>query len=209
MATLAINTDWDSIDFEKAQLQDLVIRNPKEAGAQFTTLLKYGGRVTINVPAFPTWKTVTLGTYEDVESLKNGLERRGFKVGSGVNDTITKSTKLPFRVAEEKTKVNLVNVSVGELGFTKVTPLRDIYARAIQRGLSLCPAEVGPQLRLQYANQPVGEWLHIAMEAIINPCGCIPFIFLIGRNKEGLWLSDTWGGLSCEWPLANHLIFRK
>lgn len=45
VATLIQNADWRSIDFDLARLQDLVIRDPKEAGRQFTTFLKNGGRI--------------------------------------------------------------------------------------------------------------------------------------------------------------------
>lgn len=50
VATLVQNTDWSSIDFDFARLQDLVVRNPKEAGQQFTAFLKNGGRVLIGEP---------------------------------------------------------------------------------------------------------------------------------------------------------------
>jgi len=44
MAILVQNADWETIDFD-AGLQDGIIRNPKEAGRQFTLFLKRGGRV--------------------------------------------------------------------------------------------------------------------------------------------------------------------
>lgn len=50
MATLAVNTDWDSIDFDGAGLQDAIIRDPQGAGEQFTAFLKNGGRVVVGEP---------------------------------------------------------------------------------------------------------------------------------------------------------------
>ena len=50
VATLVTNTAWEEIDFEEAGLQNLVIRNPKEAGRQFTAFLKNGGRVIVGEP---------------------------------------------------------------------------------------------------------------------------------------------------------------
>lgn len=50
MAALATNTNWDSIDFEGAGLQDRVMRNAEEAGRQFTTFLRNGARVIVGEP---------------------------------------------------------------------------------------------------------------------------------------------------------------
>jgi hypothetical protein len=65
--------------------------------------------------------------------------------------------------------------------------LADIYARARQLGFELCPAEVGPQLRLQYLNQPLGEFLHIAMAPIARYSG-EPIDFTIANGGAGLIL---------------------
>lgn len=50
MAILATNTDWKSIDFAGLGLQGSIIRNPEEAGVQFTAFLKNGARVIIGEP---------------------------------------------------------------------------------------------------------------------------------------------------------------
>ena len=49
MATLVANTKWGEIDFAEAGLEDLVIRNAREAGDQFTAFLKNGGRVIVGL----------------------------------------------------------------------------------------------------------------------------------------------------------------
>ena len=65
ISTLTANTDWSKVDFDVARLQDLVIRDPKGAGARFTEFLKNGcrleyvvddylretGEITIELPA--------------------------------------------------------------------------------------------------------------------------------------------------------------
>lgn len=49
MATLAVNTEWSAIDFEGSGLQDLIVRNPKEAGRQFTAFLRNGARLIVGM----------------------------------------------------------------------------------------------------------------------------------------------------------------
>lgn len=59
MAALATNTDWGSIDFVEAGLQDAIIRNQKGAGAAFTSWLKSGASVqAVEKSPLPAKKSV-------------------------------------------------------------------------------------------------------------------------------------------------------
>jgi len=70
--------------------------------------------------------------------------------------------------------------------------LADVYNRARQLGLQLCPAEAGPQLRLAYRDQPRGEALHIAMEPIATYRGD-PTILALANWGSGLLLIGSDG----------------
>jgi hypothetical protein len=65
--------------------------------------------------------------------------------------------------------------------------LAEVYQRARQAGLELCPAEVGPRLRLEYRNQPLGEALDIAMEPVAT-YGGEPTILTLANWGTGLTL---------------------
>jgi hypothetical protein len=59
--------------------------------------------------------------------------------------------------------------------------------RAHELGLELCPGVIGPELRLQYSDQPLGERLHIAMKPIKSGDG-EPRIFVVAHDTNGLSL---------------------
>jgi hypothetical protein len=77
---------------------------------------------------------------------------------------------------------------VSALGFRDHgASLKDIYERASRLGLALAPAELGPTLRLDYLDQPLGEFLHIAMKPVTRDGGD-PVDFTIGNGGAGLLL---------------------
>ena len=89
-----------------------------------------------------------------------------------------------FPFIKQPVDLDLVVLSVFELGFgaqaartdvalgaSAEVSLRDIYARAVSLGFELSPAEVGPVLRLQYLDQPHGEFLEIAMNPVAKYTG--------------------------------------
>lgn len=132
--------------------------------------------------AFQPWKAIGLGTH-DQQSLLRALVA-GYEINQWDRVTVA---KIPL--APKPWQVSLTRVTVRELGFPDGTSRRKVYTRARHRGLELCPAEVGPQLRLQHPDQPEGECLHIAMKPIKDD-ERIPGVFVV-ENVDGHLLLDT------------------
>jgi hypothetical protein len=110
------------------------------------------------------WRTITLGTYKGVNGYREAFDAATIRIGDSANEILGRPA---FPYGKTATDIELVLLSVAELGLDAETAsLSDVYKRATQIGLELCPAEVGPQLRLDYRNQPRGEFLHIAMEPV-------------------------------------------
>lgn len=115
----------------------------------------------ITTPHFPVWKTIKVGTHKSVADLEAATLNAGFRIGDWAHDVLTGSA---FTLAEHEFELNLVRLTVGELGFKDGAHRTNIYKRALELGLKLCPLEVGPQLRLQYSDQPKLGSLQIAMK---------------------------------------------
>jgi len=70
-------------------------------------------------------------------------------------------------------------------------------------GLELCPAEVGPHLRLQYFG---GEWMMIAMKQIAGRGGG-PGVFSLGRGGRRLELHADYAESAKRWDSDNGFVF--
>jgi hypothetical protein len=113
----------------------------------------------LNTPVFPTWKTIKLGCGpKTADDFRKAVKSAGMKIGDWANDILGKPA---FTATTSETEVELVVASVAELGFKDGATRKDIYVRAQEFGLDLCPPEVGPQLRLQYTDQSKGEGLSL------------------------------------------------
>ena len=131
------------------------------------------------------WKTITLGNFTDSFALRNALYTARCGVGDLAEEIIARPA---FILAPTKTDLDLVAVSAAEIGLTgEFAALGDIYTRAEKLGLSLAPAEVGPELRLQYLNQPIGEFLQVGMKPITTWNGD-PGILVVANGGAGLIL---------------------
>jgi hypothetical protein len=93
-----------------------------------------------------------------------------------------------FTVAKSKSDVDVVVLSAAQLGVGETGASRqEILARARRLGFDLCPPEAAVQLRLQYLDQPVGEFLDVAMEPIMT-YGGHPVSFTLANGGAGLML---------------------
>ncbi len=153
---------------------------------------------------FKVWKTIKLGTgMKNARQFRLAIVKAGGKVGGVATDILGNPA---FTVATEEVELDLVNVSVGELGFAKGATRREIYKRAIELGLERCPAEVGPQLRLQYKDQPMGKLLLIGMEPISDSGGYLD-VFYVERSGDGLWLYCCNGYPDYVWDPDSRWVF--
>jgi len=134
----------------------------------------FGGKTTANIPI---WRTVALGTYKTIDALRDALDAERIQVGDRADEILGRPA---FNLSKIRRDARLVVLAVSDLGFEEGASLADIYARARQLGFELCPAEVGPQLRL-------GEFLHIAMAPIAR-YGGEPTDLTVANGGAGLIL---------------------
>ncbi|MFZ2959434.1 MAG: hypothetical protein WA705_21310 [Candidatus Ozemobacteraceae bacterium] len=120
-------------------------------------------------------------------------------------------------------QLKTVRLRVADLGFATGALTREIMGsvedrdlfghpapftggRCTQLGLDLCPPKLGPELRLQYSEQPVGERIYIAMKPITASDG-EPRIFVVEHNSHGMSLDAVRARPGHEWPPDAIFVF--
>lgn len=129
------------------------------------------------------WKTITVGSYRSAIALHDALVEHGIHIG----DLAGQMLRLPaFKLTSGPTAIELSLIAVGQLvpGSDRAS-FATIHAHAIEAGFDLCPAEAGPQLRLQYPEQKLGEYLVIGMEPLPTADGS-DACFVVGNGGAGL-----------------------
>ncbi|MFA6341140.1 MAG: hypothetical protein WCX27_02815, partial [Candidatus Paceibacterota bacterium] len=111
-----------------------------------------------------------------------------------------------FVTSKKSEEMTLVRLTVADLGFKTGATKEKIYERAKALGLELCPAEVGPNYRLKYKNQPLNEWIYIGMKPV-SDSGGYPDVFELGRRGDGVWLGG-WADPDDEWNSGDEFVFR-
>jgi hypothetical protein len=134
---------------------------------------------------FPIWRTIKLGEYRDVKSLRAAFDDSHCHLA--MSDSVDEAIGRPsFPFTKTKIGRDLIVISAADLGFPQDgASINAIYARARSLGLELCPPDLGLALRLSYLNQPRGEFLHIAMKPATLYSGAL-VDFTVGNDGVSL-----------------------
>jgi uncharacterized protein YjiS (DUF1127 family) len=152
----------------------------------------------------PVWKAITTGSFSDLLALRSELNAVGCGVGNSAAEILGRPA---FTLGAMKADVVLFAVSAAQLGyFTETASLAQIYDRAQQLGFGLAAAEIAPQLRLQYFDQPVGEFLITGMKPIKTWQG-EPVILTVANGGAGLILIGQDGHADAEISVASRFLF--
>ena len=110
-----------------------------------------------------------------------------------------------FTTQTNQENLNLVRLTVKDLGFPNGTTTDEIYKKAEEFGLELCPAEVGPSLRLSYLGK---DYMVIAMKQITDRDGRLRVFDLYWYGGK-LVLSTFYAKPSNRWDDYHKFIFRS
>jgi hypothetical protein len=102
-----------------------------------------------------------------------------------------------FTVSDRVRPIDLVSVSLEDLGLDAGGTLPAIFERADGLGYELCPLEVAPHLRLHFLDQSAGPYLTVASPRPRPHDMDFPAGFYLRRLDDGLWLrgyrtDDDW-----------------
>jgi hypothetical protein len=152
---------------------------------------------------WPVWQRVTLGRYRGVRAVRDALDAARVRVGDTADEILGRPA---FSFSTIPVTVDLVVLSAKDLGFTRSVSHAEIDRRAVQLGLELCPAEVGPLLRLAYLDQPVGEFLRIAMKPVATWSGT-PVTLTLANGGAGLILVGGESRADLTFAPSTKLVF--
>ncbi len=143
---------------------------------------------------------------KSAEQLISEMEAAGINISDYARSMLlNKAEFIPTKNPEDMT---LIRLTVGDLGFKTSATTDQIFERAEQLGLELCPPDTGPAYRLACRNQPLGEYFRIGMKPITGSDGD-PVVFGLVRRGGGLWLDDDWTYLVGSWDHPDYtFVFR-
>ncbi len=155
------------------------------------------------VPNFPVWRMIRLGTYHGLASLRRALAASGCSVTEWADDLL-KNPALTLRPSP--TKVDLVKCTVKDLGLPEGGPWTRVRHFAWRLDLAECPPEAGPQLCLQEKDSD--DFLLLGMTPIADRDG-YPAVFTVHLTGRARSLDAYHGGAEFVLSPNDKVLFAR
>ena len=135
------------------------------------------------------WKTLTNIEFANGAEGVAILLDKGYRLSEWVQDIFARDLNKEIKF---KYPIKLARVTVSSLGFDEPTTLLKIYNSLPIHGLGLVSPVIALACRLDYPEQPTGEWLRFAtpMKSMIDSDG-IPHLPKLGKAL-GLYFVETY-----------------
>lgn len=155
---------------------------------------------------FETWKSINVGGADQQLRAANlvALERNGISIAKGARDLIISPLWSPEPV---RRRIDLVRVTMRDLGYEMPVPYGEIVRRANELGLELCPVDAGLELRLAYMNQPLGTRYIVATKGVPNEKLSLTFSLTISPATRKLDVHNISSDVACV--MNSWLVFMK
>lgn len=160
-------------------------------------------------------RSVRIGAMVRLELLAE-LQRNGIELNQAGLELFSNDK---FTTSEVTSILESVEITVANLGFPQGATVDRICERAVQLGMSLCPLELGPHLRLQYRDQPEGHIGHPPSQHRAPPGSLTiasppiseddntPKGFYLRRIDGVLWLRGYRSGPEHIYSPEDHFVF--
>lgn len=173
----------------------IALDTPKEDIAKITQIVERNAQ----------HETVTAGGITGTE-YGEMLRQKGINVSDYANHFLKSSE---FQTLQSPEEMDLIELTVGDLGFSEKPTTEEIYQQARLLGLELCPPELAAAYLLQHdSNLRLYDWKYVGMEPLTDSDGD-PHVFALDHNDDGCWLHAYLARPEDRWDLGGRFLFRS
>ncbi len=178
-------------------------------GLGFITDLVTGYRQSLPLLERTPFLTVRVGTLKSEVDYRRALGETDpiGNISQRAGDIMSKPD-FAASIPHVEEDVEFIIASNEELGYPKGCTRLQTYEAGLKLGWKLCLASDGPEIRRHYLDQPMNEWLLVAMEPIADSVGDLR-VFIVERDDGGAWLGSSYDGPGSVWDAGDRWVFRR
>ena len=198
---------------ERRNPQDIqhAMSNPNFKSEQHLLMDRLAAEYARSLPLIqrPPFLTVRVGTLKTEADFRRALAETDpvCNISQWAGDIMSKPD-FAANIPQVEEDIEFVYASNKELGYPKGCTRLQTYEAGLKLGWKLCLPSDGPEIRRHYLNQPMNEWLLVAMEPIKDSDGDLG-LFRVGRGGGGAWLSGGCGRPGDVWVAGYRWLFRR